>query len=231
MRIGAVTLAYNDQDIIRGTLRCLKPFVDKHVVLISEKPYFGEAAEPDNTMKYCIEEDVEVIKGTWDLDHYQRNVGSVVCSDCDWIIGFDSDEMMTSEQLERFIAFLGRTDAVAVCNTPKIYWGTTSYILKPYPGYQPIIAYRPSVKFTYIRNIDSPFVEYHDPMHHLSWCKPKDIYKKIKHYAHANDYDWESWYHNVYEKWSARNPEVVFPGGDKYTAVYEPLPEELKCLL
>ena len=53
MKLGAVTLAYNDEGTIAGTIKCLAPFVDEHVVLISEKPYFGEQLPPDKTEEIC----------------------------------------------------------------------------------------------------------------------------------------------------------------------------------
>jgi hypothetical protein len=228
MRVAGVTLAYNDEGVIRGTLRSLKPFVDKHIVLISEIPYYGEHKPPDRTEDICHEEGAEVVKGSWVLDHYQRNVGNQLCQDCDWILGFDSDEMMTEKQMEMFLGFLGRVNADAISNKPEIYWKTTDYRLRPFPGYTPIIAMRPKVRFTHIRNIDHPFVEYNDPMHHLSWCAPKDIHKKVTNYAHAPDYNWEEWYWDFYDKWDfEKDKTVTFPGGDSYEAIKKPLPKEL----
>lgn len=230
MRIGAVTLAYNDQDIISGTINSLKPFVDKHIVLISEMPYFGDARNPDGTEQLCMDLGVDIVKGNWELDHYQRNIGNIMCGDCDWVLGFDSDEMMTKDQMEKFLSFLGGTQARAICNRPEVYWKSTKYVLRPIPDYAPVIAMRPDVRFTYIRNVDSPFVIYEeDRMHHLSWCSPKDIKKKVECYAHAPDYDWIEWYNNYYTKWDfSTDASVVFPSGEPYKAIYQPLPDELK---
>lgn len=236
MRIGVVTPAYNDEDVIRGTIRSLKPFVDKHIVLISEKPYFGNYSEPDKTFQYCMDEEVEVIKGVWELDHYQRNLGISLCQDCDWVLTFDSDEMLTKEGMEKLIEALKETDADALVLKPKIYWNTTDYILSPDPGFMPIVAVRPNIKFIHIRNIEACKIDIYtnedNPMHHLSWCSPKDIYKKVKCYAHAPDYDWETWYQDYYKHWDFnKDSSVIFPDGDKYEAIYKPLPKELLDLL
>lgn len=227
MKIGAVTLAYNDEGIISGTIKCLKPFVDKHIVLISEKPYFGEASEPDRTEEICENLGTEVIKGNWALDHYQRTLGNKMCSDCDWVITFDSDEMMTKDELSDLIEFLKTTDSDVVCCKPNVYWKTVDYVLSPKPDYASVIATKPSVKFTYIRNVNKPFILYEGGMHHLSWCHPKDIYKKVINYAHATDFNGKEWYKEHYENWESTEEYAVLPT-EKFKVVKQPLPGELR---
>lgn len=216
MKIGACTLAYNDEGTIAGTLGCLQDFVDKHIVLISEKPYFGEVSKPDSTEEICNNFEVDVIKGNWKLDNYQRNLGNKMCSDCDWVLGFDSDEMMTTEDLVKLIVFLETTNADAVCTTPEVYWHDTDHILSPRATYSPVIAMRPHVKFTYIRNIDCiPVLWNEGTLHHISWGAPKDILKKVRHYAHATDFNGDIWYKTHYENWQegdwATLPDRAYP--------------------
>ena len=170
MKLASTTLAYNDEGIIAGTLQCLAPFVDKQIVLISDRPYFGEPSPPDNTESICNSLGADVVKSFWSLDHHQRNVGVELAQDYDWILTFDSDEMMTAEELIAFIKFLETTPQPAVAVKPDVYWQTTDYRLVPKPDYTPILAVRPSVKFTHIRNIDSPYALYDGNMHHLSWA-------------------------------------------------------------
>jgi len=133
MKIGAVTLAFNDQGTIAGTINCLKPFVDKHVVLISEKPYFGDSVEPDRTREIANELDCDVVSGEWKLDHYQRTLGNKLCSDCDWVLAFDSDEMMEAKELEKLLSFLGSTKEKAFTIKPFEYCRNTDYSLIPSP--------------------------------------------------------------------------------------------------
>ena len=230
MKLGCVTLAYNDETTIGAVIKCMKPFVDKHVVLISEKPYFGEPSPPDRTEEICEELGVDVIKGTWDLDHQQRTLGNKMCSDCDWVITLDSDELLTKVSAEYLIEFLKKTEGRAVVNQPTVYWKTTDYILHPKPSYEPIIATKPDVNFTYIRNVDSPFVKWHGNMHHLSWCAPKDIYKKVTNYAHATDFNGEIWYKTHYENWTEEEKYAVLPT-ETFAVKKAPLPDELKELL
>lgn len=229
MRIGAVTLAFNDEGTIAGTIKCLQGKVDKHIVLISEKPYYGQDVEPDRTEEICEDLGVDIIKGYWELDHFQRNLGNKMCSDCDWVLGFDSDEMVTDEEFKHLKSFLETTDKKAVSVRPEVYWKTTDYILDPKPEYAPVIAMRPDVRFTYIRNVDAECDLWTGTMHHLSWCAPKDILKKVRHYAHADEFNADEWYKQHYENWKPGEP-VIFPDS-KYQAIERHLPEELKCNL
>src|SRR3990167_2822973 len=66
--------------------------------------------------------------------------------------------------------------------------------------------------------------------HHLSWCAPKDILRKVTHYNHANEFDGQTWYNKYYKDWKLGD-EVVQPFGTKWSAKYSQLPEELKALL
>jgi len=230
MRIGAVTLAYNDETTIGGTLKCLQPFVEKQMVMLSETPYFGNQVAPDRTEEIAEELGAKVVKGSWELDHDQRTLGNILCADCDWVLGFDSDEMMTHKDLDKLNRFLEETPHEAVGVLPEIYWNTTNYRLRPKPSYTPIIAMRPSVKFTHIRNIDNNYTIWEGgEMHYLSWCRPKDIYKKVTSYAHAPDFDGEKWYVDKYLNW-IDGDKAELPDGI-YDAVYNPLPEELRGYL
>jgi len=230
MKIGAITPAYNEEAVISGTIRCLALFVDRHIVLVSERPYFGQEHKPDCTAEIVENLGAHVVTGRWDLDHYQRNLGIQMLQDCDWILTFDADEMMTTEELEKLHEFLIKcpTDAVAI--RPEVYWKTTDYVLRPVPDFTPIIAVKPNVKFTHIRNIDSPHVLYPGTMHHLSWCAPKNIKSKILHYAHASDFYGAEWYKNEYENWTPGMDKAVLPTGI-YSVEKRPLPDELKRLL
>lgn len=236
MKVYAVTTAYNEESIIRGTLRCLKPFVDKHIVLLSERPYYAESGTPDRTEQICGEEGALVVKGSWSLEHKQRNVGAELCSSCDWILWFDADELMTAESLRSLLKYLEtcKKDVVAIIS--KVYWKTTDYRFEPYPDHHKIIATRPHVRF-YDRACtrseyellakDNSLGIVH---HHLSYAEPKNILSKVLTYSHSNEFDGQSWYVENFKDWKPGNP-VVQPFGTEWEAVYDPLPEELKCLI
>ena len=41
MNFAAVTPVYNEEKLIRGCIKSLEDFVEEHIVLVSEKPYYG----------------------------------------------------------------------------------------------------------------------------------------------------------------------------------------------
>lgn len=230
MKFGAVTLALNDEDTIAGTINCLKGHVDYHIILISEKSYFGEVYDNGKTEKICDDLGVDYIKGFWPLDHFQRTLGNKMCfkQGCDWVLTFDSDELMDAENINILKEDILRTDKAALVCRPECYWKTTDYVLRPIPDYMPVIATKSDVNFTYIRNIGVPFDVTRALMHHVSWSSPKDVYKKVTCYAHATDFDGKTWYKNNYETWQY-GQKATLPD-KQYDVLLQPLPTELyKC--
>lgn len=231
MKIGSVTLALNDEATIAGTINCLKDYVDFHIVLISERSYFGDVIDNGETEKICEKLGVEYIKGCWPLDHHQRTLGNKMCkkAGCDWVLTFDSDELMDKDNIAILKNDIETQNHRAFVCKPEVYWKTTDYRLRPIPNYMPVIATKSDVTFPYIRNIDCAFGVTNALMHHISWCHPKDIYKKVTCYAHATDFDGAKWYRENYVNWQYPNQAVLHDG--KYDVIKEPLPEELsKCL-
>jgi len=230
-KIGAVTLCLNDEDTIAGTIKCLKPFVDYHVILISEKSYFGDVLDNGKSEIICDELGVDYVKGYWPLDHHQRTLGNKLCAKngCDWVLTFDSDELMDAENIKKLIDISRKTSARALVVKPECYWKTTDYILSPRPDYTPVIATRSDITFPYIRNVDCA-VELADvEMHHVSWASPKDVYKKVTCYAHATDFNGKEWHEKNYKDWEYPN-KAVLPDKE-YDVVKKPLPDELKKYL
>lgn len=234
IRLGAVTTAYRDAETIRGTLACLAPFVEKHYVLISEHPFNGHDLPPDNTDEICAEfPNVEVIKGLWP-EHVMRNLGVTLCKEFDWMIGFDADEMMTAKDLELLRTHLEYTSYDAVGFVSKVYWHSPFYRFEPYPDHIKVCVVRTNSKVRYLdkqcvnspcdvlRNNHFPFITHH----HLSWSAPKNILRKVIHYNHASEFDGKTWYEKHYKDWKAGDP-VLQPFGTKWTAIFDPLPDEL----
>lgn len=238
MRIGAVTMAYRDAETIRGTLACLSPFVEKHIVMVNQKPYNGQEEPMDDTLNICSEfKKVEIIQGNWE-EHMLRNIAhNVILDDMDWVLGFDADEMMSAADLEKLFKFLETTDKNAVGFISKVYWRTTDYRFEPDPDHVKVCVTRPGkVKYTTKQCVDSPYAVLNyreEPFithHHLSYCEPKNILRKVLTYNHADEFNGQEWYDKHYKDWKFGEP-VVQPFGTKWEAVKEPLPEELRRLL
>jgi len=235
MKIGAVTMAYNDETVIKPTLRCLKPFVDTHVVILATDTFNGVVAPPDSTEQICLAEGVDIIKGFWGEEAKHRNVGVSALSDCDWVIHFDSDESMTAEDLEKFITLLGHIKGDAVGHRCKCYWSNPDFRLDPYPTHTTIIATRPKTKYVVKRNLACPILPISKEicgieMHHLAWCSPKDILKKVTTYCHANEFNGYKWYTDEYINWEV-GKKAIDPHGGVWDVVYDPLPDELRRML
>ena len=195
MKLGAVTMAYRDSGTIRGTLSCLAPIVDKHIVLINDKPYYGEYEPPDGTEEICAEfPNVEIIKGNWP-EHILRNIGLELCKDCDWVIGFDADEMMTLEDLGKLKEHLSKTKYDAVGFICKVYWKSPDYRFEPDPDHCKVCVIRSNsgAKYVDMQCVNVPYecINYREfpfiTHHHLSYAEPKDIYSKVVHFNHANE--------------------------------------------
>lgn len=238
MRIGAVTMAYRDQETIRGTLACLHPFVERHIVMVNDKPYNGAIEPMDDTIRIVKEfPNAEAIVGSWP-EHVLRNIGhNVLLDDMDWVIGFDADEMMTQEDFGKLFKFLETCKEDAVGFISKVYWRTTDYKFSPDPDHVKVCITRPNrVKYIDKQCVNSPYavLDYHkEPFithHHLSYCAPKNILRKVLTYNHANEFDGQKWYDKYYKDWNF-GEEVVQPFGTKWEAVLDPLPEELRRLL
>jgi hypothetical protein len=130
--------------------------------------------------------------------------------------------------MEKMLSLAGRTSERAICNTPEVYWYDIDHVLSPRSAYSPPIMCKPDVRFVYIRNINCPYDMFDGTMHHLSWCKPKDILKKVTNYAHATDFkDAVSWYENNFIGWQEGSPAVM-PDEKIYETAYSPLPQELR---
>lgn len=241
MKLAACTMAHRDQGTIRGTLACLEPVVDKHYVFLNDKPYHGEYEPPDDTEKICNEfPNVEVIKGNWE-EHALRNAGLHMCRDCDWVLGFDADEMMTLRDLARLKVHLKDTKFDAVGFICKVYWRSPDYRFDPDPDHVKVCVIRSNsgVKYVDMQCVNvgkdkyealhyksEPFITHH----HLSYAEPKDILSKVKHYNHANEVNGIEWYEKHFKNWKPGDP-VYQPFGTKWEAVYDPLPTELRRLL
>jgi len=201
--IGAVLPVYNEEKVIGAVIKCFQPFVDKFIVLISETPWLGEPNPPDKTEEICRSLDVDIIKGNWRDYHIQRNRGSELCSDCDFIFTLDSDELMEQKEIEKLLKFAENSEYRAIGVLPEVFWKDLDHVFSPKPTFQPIILTRKEVRFTQYRNVDCPYVVSDAEMHHLAWSDLRDMKQKIKGWGHADIYtkeNGERWY-QYYLNW------------------------------
>jgi glycosyltransferase involved in cell wall biosynthesis len=229
MILSAVTPVYNEKPLVRGCIESLKPFIRDHIFCVSQRPYFGENQEDDGTAALADELGATVIRGVWPLDHMQRNTGIALLQDVDWIICTDVDMWMTKADMEKLTDVLSNAQAEAFVIPQIAYWKDTDHVLVG-DDFKPVIAIRPHVRFVHIGNIGSPFEILQDIyVHHINWCEPKDIYKKVTTYSHAPEFDGEKWYRENYLTWE-EGQKARLPTGN-FEVAYQPLPDELKVYL
>lgn len=228
MNFGAMTIAYNEDKLVKGNILSYRPFVDRHVYMVSDKPFYGEHSGMDYTVEVAESLGADVTVGNWKDEAAKRNAGLAQLQDMDWILVSDVDIWFEKEHLVKLIDRLRNTKAQGLIIKQKSYWFDVDHVLVG-DNFKPVIAVRPGVKFIHIGNIDVP-VEVVDDIwiHHLAWCKPKDIYKKVTTYSHANEFDGASWYKENFINWDGGN--AVLPTGVFKTA-HESLPEELRKYL
>lgn len=226
MRIICVTPVYNEENLIKGCIDNMRPYVDKHMFLVSQRPYYRDYDAPDRSAEIANENGCFVINGKWDQEHKQRNTGNIMSRDFDWVLWMDADMRYTEENINRLIDYLKNTDVDVVLGRHKSYWKEVGNLVED--DFTPVLACRPHVRFIHIAVVGRDVSKEICPdlfVHHLAWCAPKDIKKKVMTYGHSNEFDGEYWYNNHFL--NSDDDEAVFPDGKILKITKEDFPQEL----
>lgn len=209
MKVASVATAYNEATFIGKHLKHIPDWVDKQVVLITEKPWYGEELPDDGTAKIVEDCGAVPIVYPWPDEVVQRNAGQDYLSDYDWILNLEPDEFLDDENWEILRKFLETATAPAYAVKQRIFWGK-GFESDPPEDFVPIIVTQPWVRFVDKRNINTPWeVLPGNTLLHFAWARSdEEIWKKVSHYSHAVDFDVKDWYENV---WLARKTENVHP--------------------
>lgn len=218
MKVGLITLAYNEERFIKPFLEHIPSWVDEKIVLVSTKPWQGEYELPDDTDQLARQAGATVICNYWPTEAEQRNTGMALCADCDYVIVLDPDEFLDDLgwSVLRQACETNRGDAYVVRHQRVFYKNKEVY---PHNDYQQIILVKPQVTFAHARNVDRAYEELPLDLFHFSWARTdKEVWSKISHYTHANEMDIKGWYENV---WLA----------DKTTNLHPMTPDALPSLI
>lgn len=230
MRFGSVALAYREQRFIAPHLRHIPDWVEEKTVLISTKPWFGEHKHEDDTAYLARKvKGTFVVENVWANEEDQRNTGQDFNQNMDWIIVLDPDEFLDHENWWKLKEFLETTNADAVIvDHQRVFWKDKE--VSPCKDYQQLIAVRPNVRFVDKRVVGSPYVVAPIELLHFSWSRTdEEVWDKISHYAHANDFDINKWYKEVWLANKTTNMHPVTP--ETLGGLIEPnLPPEIKEL-
>lgn len=214
MKVGLVTVAYNEERFIEPFLKHIPDWVDEKLVLVSSTPWQGEPELPDATDIIAEKMGATVIVHDWASEEEQRNAGQDYFHDYDWIIILDPDEFLDKKGWSELYEFLQPIQGIpydeAYCvENQKVYWKDGWYAT-PDRDYKQLALVRPTVRFVDKRVVDrwqGGFIPV--TIHHFSWARTdKEVWSKISHYAHAKDFDIKDWYDNVWLKWEPGMEDV-----------------------
>jgi hypothetical protein len=231
MKLAAYTPVYNEEKLITGAIKSFAPFVEKHIVMVAGKPFYGTPQPLDRTMDVASDLGAEVIITQARPEHRMRNEAMELLDqgEYDWILVNDADMWFEHDTLKELIAILQHTKEDIVCMPQWGYWKDTDHILVG-DDFCPVVALRPNKRFTHIGNANGAYkIIEHLKVHHLAWCAPKDILKKVTTYSHAPEFDGAAWYTQYYEPWK-EGQKAVLPT-KRFDVAYKPLPDELKKYL
>lgn len=208
MRFGLATVAYHEERMIVPFLKHIPEWVEDVVVLHSTKPWMGEHVPGDKTATLARPY-AKVISNHWSTEATQRNTGQALNFDKDWVIIMDPDEFLDDEGWEKLKDYLEHTDDDAVVVAGQNTYWKNGYVADPPRDYQMLIAVRPQVQFVDKRIVGIGYGTAPVWMHHFSWAKTdEEVWSKISHYAHAEDFDIKDWFENVWKKWEPGMQDV-----------------------
>lgn len=243
-RYAVATIAYNEAEYIGACILNWRGLVDRHLVLVSSRPWNGAAVKDDGTASIARRFGAEVIVSDWETEAQQRNFAIAHLYDYDYIFIVDADELYTrktqkslSDLLEHPIDSSWRTDRqVPAFRIERMitYWKNSDYVFVPEDKHKPIIAIDPKQLYCHEHrqfNTDyAPLVL--GECHHFSWAKSDEkVAEKIRSFSHA-DVIKDGWYENVWKKWTPGCGLQVRPyGNEESIAEYRPAPKEILDLI
>lgn len=197
MKYGSVSIAYNEPRFIVPHLKHIPDWVNEKIVLNSTEPWSGVPVENDETAERA-EPYAKVVRAYWDSEEDQRNTGQLLHSDKDWVIVLDPDEYLDNVNWAKLKGCLETTDADAlIVEKQRVFWKNKE--VSPCNDYQQLIAVRPHVQFVDKRVVGSGYKIAPVELLHFSWARTdEEIWSKISHYAHSNDFDIKKWYEEVW---------------------------------
>lgn len=232
MKVGVLTVAYNEQRFIGACIKQFKRFNLPHLVLVSAEPWHGPSYQPDGTVDIATSLGAEVICGQWESEAKQRNYGLNHFSDFDWVLIVDADEFYTHDGLSELSASLETNADAVVAPNMAVYWKTVDYRVNPDQEDSPIVAIRPHKHFLEARQAFVSQVDTKAQLHHLSYVRTDaEMSKKISSFEHAVDFDTERWFNEVWLNWLPGNTNLHPVNPTQFASVsYNPLPTEIQEL-
>lgn len=233
MKIGIVTVAYNEERFIKACINQFASYDISHLVLISRKPWHGPSYPQDKTGEYAVEAGANVVEKVWKSEAEQRNYGQRFFEKMgyDWVIVVDADEFYEPNTIASLMEYLRVTnDEVVTAPNMLVYWKNINLRIDPLQTDNPIIAVRPRLRFGSARQAEGHREQLPVLLHHLSYVRTdEEMVKKISSFEHTKDFNVKDWYNNVWLKWTPGMEDLhpVNPPQFK-RATFNPVPIEIQ---
>jgi len=208
MRIGIITVAFNEPDFIVPCIKQFDGFNFPHIVLISKKPWRGNYSM-DHTWALARTHNIygETIIDEWPDQATQFNFGLELLQreEIDWALIVDADEFYTAFDIGRLVGQMKQTrNEIIVCPYMSVYWKTPEFLLTPKQHDNPVIAIKTNKRFIEKRQPDAgTMINTNAEMHHMSYVRTDEqMKKKIETFEHSHEFNTDDWYNNVWLKWA-----------------------------
>ncbi len=236
MKIGVVTVAYNEERFIKACVGQFAPYDIAHLVLISKRPWHGDSYPQDKTGEYAAEAGASVVEKVWKSEAEQRNYGQQFFEKMgyDWVLVVDADEFYTPQTIANLIEFLRISNNTAITALTAlnmiVYWKNENYRISPLQQDNPIIAVRPKLRFSKARQTGGHRDVVPAILHHMSYVRTDDeMQKKISSFEHAVDFNTKYWYDNVWLQWTPDKRDLHPVNPPQFEqAILNPIPIEIQ---
>ena len=216
---GVQLISLNDTDFLESVIMAFQPFVDKIVVSLNSKSWFGNIPNNGKVEKLTNKivekfDNVQLLKGDWNKEEEQRNETLKAMPECDYIFIVDADELWSSESIHNIqdyvLSPVGKSYTVF-----NAFWNTRfkdmNLRVEPREPFKPTILIKNKVGIEFHKNrliktsINSStklIPEKIAIIEHFSYLRINDlqIKEKLKTFSHANEIlnGVDFYYENVY---------------------------------
>lgn len=209
--------AFYGDEWMRLALKSVEPYVDKILIITSDKSWGNSIDKPDDidgvynelkkeSDKYCK------YKGEWDSQVEQQNDALNFIrehhKECTHLLFLDTDEIYEEKELLKLMKLIKSRATFNQGIRVKMYTYIKSVYYRVYPQevYMPIaiIPIRDYIRFSDVRQTTTcPIHNSNVNMHHFSLVRKSDERIKVKFNNRAKSYKRvEQWYENYYENFN-----------------------------
>jgi len=229
----SITIAYNEGTRIRQALQNrLEAGYEENLVMLSEKPFYGNEYPKDKTEEIAKEMGAEVIKGVWPQDDPMLNVGLNVLKGFDYVLFLAPDEFLTKEGHRRLREFVegDRNYSAYAISKMNTYFKTDQWRIEPREEYHPIVVIDPNkAQYRDIRSVTCDYGYLPDDitLYHYSWARTdEEVRRKIENFSHAPQMI-PNWYKDHWENWTHESKDFHPTHPPQYhSVVFDPPPEK-----